>query len=507
MYDLSTDTMTDLGTFGGLESYAVGVDDGLVVGAAETPDRRLHAFVYDALAPEPVMIRLGDGADFTSLAVDVSAGRVVGEFTTRDLESGTFATRAYVYDLNDPSPAMVEIDTGATSASWASAIDGDLVVGVSDMGGDSSRSFVYDLSSPETNVIELGTLGGPYSHAFDVSGRVVVGYWVTAESSQQAFAYDVDTGVMTDLGVAGYALGVDGSLVVGDLTEGNGFVLDLNDVDSEVLELPGPEGALSDVVAIDGDVIVGSALVPGGEGRSHAVVWSRPAGPAMSGFFLSNTLDGTTEPAFEYGTATDTDVYMGDWDGDGTDTPAYRRGNTFYLRNANSAGEPDRTVAYGRVGDVVYVGDWDGDGTDTFAVRRGNTFYLANTFAGGPADIVTAYGRASDLVLVGDWDADGDDTPSVRRGNTYYLKNDFSGGAADIVTAYGRASDVVFAGDWDGDGDDTLTVRRGNEYFVKNDFTGGNADTTLTLGLPTDTTLIGDFDGNGQDTLGYHRRP
>ncbi|WP_454778457.1 S8 family peptidase [Georgenia muralis] len=231
-----------------------------------------------------------------------------------------------------------------------------------------------------------------------------------------------------------------------------------------------------------------------------------PAEPVPTrGYFLSNTLDGTTEPAFEYGTATDTDVYTGDWDGDGTDTPAYRRGNTFYLRNANTAGEPDRTVAYGRTGDVVYVGDWDGDGTDTFAVRRGNTFYLANTFAGGPADIVTAYGRASDLVLVGDWDADGDDTPSVRRGNTYYLKNDFSGGAADIVTSYGRASDVVFAGDWDGDGDDTLTVRRGNEYFIKNDFTGGNADTTLTLGLPTDTTLIGDFDGNGQDTLGYHR--
>ncbi|RPF26262.1 S8 family peptidase [Georgenia muralis] len=232
---------------------------------------------------------------------------------------------------------------------------------------------------------------------------------------------------------------------------------------------------------------------------------SPPAEPAPRGFFLSDTLDGTVHTTFEFGTATDTDVYMGDWDGDGVDTPAYRRGNTFHLRNSNTAGEPDLSVAYGRVGDAVYVGDWDGNGSDTFAVRRGNAFYLSNTFAGGPADVVTRYGRVGDEVVVGDWDGDGTDTPSVRRGNTYYLKNDFSGGPADIVTRYGRTTDLVHAGDWDGDGPDTLTVQRGNQYFIKNDFTGGVADATFFLGLATDTTLVGDFDGDGRDTLGYHR--
>ncbi|WP_447925707.1 S8 family serine peptidase [Georgenia muralis] len=224
-----------------------------------------------------------------------------------------------------------------------------------------------------------------------------------------------------------------------------------------------------------------------------------------TGFFLSNTLDGTVHTTFVYGTATDTDVYMGDWDGDGVDTPAYRRGNTFYLRNANAAGEPDQAVAYGRVGDVVYVGDWDGNGTDTFAVRRGNTFYISNTFAGGAADVVVRYGRVADEVLVGDWDGDGTDTPSVRRGNTYYLKNDFTGGAADVVLRYGRTTDVVHAGDWDGDGRDTLAVQRDNEYFIKNDLTGGIAEVTFRLGLASDTTLVGDFDGDGRDTIGYHR--
>ncbi|WP_454778461.1 fibronectin type III domain-containing protein [Georgenia muralis] len=241
-------------------------------------------------------------------------------------------------------------------------------------------------------------------------------------------------------------------------------------------------------------------------GPISSVEFTMPA-VAASGYFLSNTLDGVVDVTFGFGSPTDVDVYMGDWDGDGTDTPAYRRGNLFSLRNSNSAGEPDRQVAYGRTGDIVYVGDWDGDGDDTFAVRRGNTFYLANTFNGGPADVVTAYGRTSDLVLVGDWDGDGVDTPSVRRGNTYYLKNDFSGGAADIVTAYGRATDEVHAGDWDGDGMESLLVRRGSTYYVKNDFSGGNADASFDLGVASDRALVGDFDGDGKDTVGYFRAP
>ncbi|MDK6591654.1 hypothetical protein, partial [Actinotignum timonense] len=67
--------------------------------------------------------------------------------------------------------------------------------------------------------------------------------------------------------------------------------------------------------------------------------------------------------------------------------------------------------------DEVLVGDWDGDGVDTFAVRRGNVFYVKNSLASGEADSVFSYGRAGDEVLVGDWDGDGVDTFAVRRGN------------------------------------------------------------------------------------------
>ncbi|MDY5132118.1 hypothetical protein R6G99_11670, partial [Actinotignum timonense] len=78
---------------------------------------------------------------------------------------------------------------------------------------------------------------------------------------------------------------------------------------------------------------------------------------------------------------------------------------------------------YGRAGDEVLVGDFDGDGKDTFAVRRGNTFYVQNSLVGGNAEQVFSYGRAGDEVLVGDFDGDGKDTFAVRRGNTFYVQN------------------------------------------------------------------------------------
>jgi hypothetical protein len=40
---------------------------------------------------------------------------------------------------------------------------------------------------------------------------------------------------------------------------------------------------------------------------------------------------------------------------------------TFFVR-----GQGGRSFIYGNPGDTVLVGDWNGDGTDTLAVRRGN---------------------------------------------------------------------------------------------------------------------------------------
>ena len=231
----------------------------------------------------------------------------------------------------------------------------------------------------------------------------------------------------------------------------------------------------------------------------------RPAVTPAHQWMLGTRLGGQADLSFRFGGSTDTDVYVGNWDGKGGDGLAYRRGNTFYLRNELSTGTSERAVAYGRPGDTVYVGDWDGDGVDTFAVRRGNTFYLSNDFRGGEASIVTAYGRPDDEVVVGDWDGDGVDTPAVRRGNVFYLKNSFAGGEADIVLGYGRATDAVYAGDWDGDGLDTLVVRRGNTYYFSDTFEGGIASRERTFGRADDATVVGDWTGSGSDSIGVAR--
>ncbi|WP_413451550.1 hypothetical protein AA0Y32_15585 [Georgenia phoenicis] len=221
-------------------------------------------------------------------------------------------------------------------------------------------------------------------------------------------------------------------------------------------------------------------------------------------YHLADDFSGRASHIFPYGTGVSR-TYVGDWDGDGRDTLAYRVGRAFHIRDTNTAGNPTRVIHYGREEDAVHVGDWDGDGVDTFAVRRGKEYHVKNSVAGGQADRVIHYGRPGDTVLVGDWDGDGRDTFAVRRGRVYHLKNSLNGGNADHVIAYGREGDDVYVGDWDGNGRDTLTVRRGREYHVNNAIRGGNADRVVVYGHVGDTTLVGDWDGDGTDGIGIRR--
>jgi len=229
-------------------------------------------------------------------------------------------------------------------------------------------------------------------------------------------------------------------------------------------------------------------------------------GAQRYGFFLNNDWDAWADIAFQYGRHTD-DVFVGDWDGDGKDTVAVRRGNRLHVNNAARGGEAQQVVAYGRAGDTLLVGDWDGDGRDTLAVRRGADYHIRNTLSSGEADVVVRYGRVDDAVVVGDWDGDGTDTLAVRRGKHYHVKNTIAGGDADVTFRYGRSSDVTLAGDWDGDGRDTLAVRRGATYHVRNTLSGGDADRVLTYGRAGDEVFVGDWDGDGTDTLGVRRTP
>ncbi|WP_159792512.1 peptidoglycan DD-metalloendopeptidase family protein [Puerhibacterium puerhi] len=222
-------------------------------------------------------------------------------------------------------------------------------------------------------------------------------------------------------------------------------------------------------------------------------------------YYLTNALRaGDADITFDYGLPQDV-VLVGDWDGDGKDTLAVRRGNTFYLTNRTTGGAADVVFSYGRPGDVVLVGDWDGDGKDSLAVRRGKQYFLTNGTRGGEADTTFFYGKAGDVVLVGDWDGDGKDTLGVRRGKQYFLANTTRGGEADTTFFYGKADDVVLVGDWDGDRKDTLGMRRGTEFLLTNKAADGDAEVTFRYGRAGDAVLVGDWDGDRKDTLGVRR--
>src|SRR5690606_4061817 len=167
-----------------------------------------------------------------------------------------------------------------------------------------------------------------------------------------------------------------------------------------------------------------------------------------------------------------------------------KRTAEFHLSNSWRAGT-DVNFMYGRMTDEVLIGDWDGDGRDTIAVRRGKEFHVTNALRGGKADVVFPYGRGGDVTLVGGWDARRGGSGAVRRGASYHVTCALRGGDADVVFTYGRAGDQVLVGDWDGDGRDTFAVRRGASYHVSNALRGGQADVVFAYGRGEDITHAG----------------
>lgn len=196
---------------------------------------------------------------------------------------------------------------------------------------------------------------------------------------------------------------------------------------------------------------------------------------------------------------------IGDWDGDGVDSPGYVDGNWWRLRDSLSTGgiEHQALLANTTAGTPI-VGDWDGDGDDGIGVvvqepTRLRWHLLSDLTSGFQADIVFTYAATGDPV-VGDWDGNGTDDIGVVQGGTWFLRTALAGGPADLIGRFGKAGDTRIAGDWDGDGDDTPGVVRGRSRFLKNDLTGGAADIAYSYGVVTDAPLVGDWNGDGVDT-------
>ncbi len=198
-----------------------------------------------------------------------------------------------------------------------------------------------------------------------------------------------------------------------------------------------------------------------------------------------------------------------------TDTIGVFRAGKFYLRNANTTGFADITVAY-TFGSQPYpiVGDWTGAGFDTIGVfdRATGNFFLRNANTPGAANEILTLGNAGDLPISGRWsvNATHDGVGVFRPTNgLVYLRNTLTTGFADYAMIIGNPSDRPIAGDWNADGVDSPGIFRpaGFTFYLSDKVTNGVVfgDHQLQLGNSGDQPIAGDWVAQGHDGVGVFR--
>jgi hypothetical protein len=198
---------------------------------------------------------------------------------------------------------------------------------------------------------------------------------------------------------------------------------------------------------------------------------------------------------------------MGDWNGDGIDTPGlYRQSDGFvYLRNSNNQGIADVRFFFGNPGDVPLAGDFDGDGFDTVSIYRpseSRVFVInelgANDGGLGAADLDYVFGNPGDKPFVGDFNGDGIETVGLHRESTgfVYFRNSHTQGNADNSFFFGDPGDRFVAGDWTGAGFDAPGLFRPSNvtWYFRHSNTAGVADNQFPFGNSSYLPVAGIFD-------------
>ncbi|MGZ4610608.1 MAG: hypothetical protein ACXV2H_10165 [Actinomycetes bacterium] len=205
----------------------------------------------------------------------------------------------------------------------------------------------------------------------------------------------------------------------------------------------------------------------------------------------------------------------GDWDGNGSATPAVFTAGHWLVYNAMVGPDPQpgRQLDFGMAGDRPIAGDWNGDGKTDIGVVRGNAWFLSlgTVPAGAPGTAQATWrsfvwGAPTDQPVVGDWNGDRVDGIGVMRAGAWYLRQTPSAGKTDLAFTFGvpkitkkkikgtkkkktivtstfRPGDVAVAGDWNGDNSDTIGVVRGSGWYLRDRNDTGNK-------LPTQTRVV-----------------
>lgn len=253
--------------------------------------------------------------------------------------------------------------------------------------------------------------------------------------------------------------------------------------------------------------------------------------PSTGQWLLRNTNSaGTPDIIVTFGQVGDQPV-VGDWDGNGVDDLGVFRPSTgqfilrltsFQLLKTCFLCNPVltqvvtlNTINFGQSGDRAVVGDWNGDGIDTPGVFRPSTgqFLLTNgpntNNTTPPINSIVPFGRAGDEPVAGDWNGDGIDTVGVLSLNgsecVYLLTNN---NATIDVSAAGFCTPGEFplavTGDWNGDGVNSLGVfspSLGTMFITdKNATLLAQDEIQFNFGLSGDIPVAGDWDGKPANT-------
>jgi probable HAF family extracellular repeat protein len=186
----------DIGTLGGSDAYATGINKaGQVAGLSSLGTGLLHAYVWSKGGGMMDLGSLPGYAESSASAIN-NLGQVVGHVTP---DFG--GPRAFLWSAAGGMEDLGAFTDGLTSVSTAEAInDAGLVAGTSNTATDDAHAFAWTRT---TGLVDLGTLGGPVSYPVAVGAEgQVAGYSTVPGSLNHAFIWNRSSG-MTDLGTAG----------------------------------------------------------------------------------------------------------------------------------------------------------------------------------------------------------------------------------------------------------------------------------------------------------------
>jgi hypothetical protein len=229
--------------------------------------------------------------------------------------------------------------------------------------------------------------------------------------------------------------------------------------------------------------------------------WKKPVYPTRSvpAYFTRTQVrarvsagDGFAELPYLIRTPAGSASVWGDWDGNGTATPAVFTAGHWQVfdRLIGANPKPSRELDFGAAGDRPIAGDWNGDGKTDIGVVRGTRWLLSlgTTPPAVPGTQQRAlrafnFGKAGDKVVVGDWNGDGRDGIGLMRRGKWFLRQSATPGKPTLSFTFGvpkmkkklgkvvstfKAHDVAVVGDWNGDKTDTIGVVRGSTWYYRN---------------------------------------